>query len=33
LSALFGDQAALILQRVGGRNNLILSVPQTVTRI
>jgi two-component system sensor histidine kinase AlgZ len=32
LSALFGDQAALILQRVGGRNNLILSVPQIVTR-
>jgi two-component system, LytTR family, sensor histidine kinase AlgZ len=29
LSALFGDRAALILQRVGGRNNLILSVPQT----
>jgi hypothetical protein len=27
LSALFGDRAALILQRVGGRNNLILSVP------
>ncbi len=33
LSALFGDRAALILQRVGGRNNLILSVPQTVARI
>jgi two-component system, LytTR family, sensor histidine kinase AlgZ len=33
LSALFGDRAALILQRVGGRNNLTLSVPQTVTRI
>jgi len=33
LSALFGDRAALILQRVGGRNNLILSVPQIVTRI
>jgi len=30
LSALFGDRAALILQRVGGRNNLILSVPQLV---
>jgi two-component system sensor histidine kinase AlgZ len=30
LSTLFGDQAALLLQRVGGRNNLILSVPQTV---
>jgi two-component system, LytTR family, sensor histidine kinase AlgZ len=28
LSTLFGDQAALLLQRVGGRNNLILSVPQ-----
>lgn len=28
LSALFGDRAALILQRVGGRNNLILSIPQ-----
>lgn len=28
LSALFGDQAALLLQRAGGRNNLILSVPQ-----
>jgi two-component system, LytTR family, sensor histidine kinase AlgZ len=27
LSALFGDRAALLLQRVGGRNNLILSVP------
>jgi two-component system sensor histidine kinase AlgZ len=27
LSTLFGDQAALLLQRVGGRNNLILSVP------
>jgi two-component system sensor histidine kinase AlgZ len=27
LSALFGDRAALKLQRVGGRNNLILSVP------
>jgi two-component system, LytTR family, sensor histidine kinase AlgZ len=27
LSALFGDRAALILQRVGGRNSLILSVP------
>jgi two-component system, LytTR family, sensor histidine kinase AlgZ len=33
LSALFGDRAALILQRVGGRNNLILSVPQTVTPV
>jgi LytS/YehU family sensor histidine kinase len=33
LATLFGDRAALILQRVGGRNNLILSVPQTVTRI
>jgi signal transduction histidine kinase len=30
LSTLFGDRAALLLQRVGGRNNLILSVPQTV---
>jgi two-component system sensor histidine kinase AlgZ len=30
LSALFGDRAALILQRVGGRNNLTLSVPQAV---
>jgi hypothetical protein len=30
LSALFGDRAALILQRVGGRNNLILSIPQAV---
>jgi hypothetical protein len=28
LSALFGDRAALILQRAGGRNNLILSIPQ-----
>jgi two-component system, LytTR family, sensor histidine kinase AlgZ len=28
LSTLFGDRAALILQRVGGRNNLTLSVPQ-----
>src|SRR5271170_1630213 len=27
LSTLFGDQAALLLQRVGGRNSLILSVP------
>jgi two-component system, LytTR family, sensor histidine kinase AlgZ len=27
LSALFGDRAALKLRRVGGRNNLILSVP------
>lgn len=31
LSTLFGDQAALLLQRVGGRNKLILSVPQTFT--
>jgi two-component system sensor histidine kinase AlgZ len=30
LSALFGDRAALILQRVGGRNNLILAIPQAV---
>jgi two-component system sensor histidine kinase AlgZ len=30
LSTLFGDQAALLLQRSGGRNNLILSVPQIV---
>jgi sensor histidine kinase YesM len=30
LSTLFGDRAALLLQRVGGRNNLILSVPQAV---
>jgi two-component system, LytTR family, sensor histidine kinase AlgZ len=30
LATLFGDQAALLLERVGGRNNLILSVPQTV---
>ena len=30
LSTLFGDRAALLLQRVGGRNNLILSVPQPV---
>jgi two-component system sensor histidine kinase AlgZ len=30
LSTLFGDRAALLLQRVGGRNNLILSVPQRV---
>jgi len=28
LSTLFGDRAALLLQRVGGRNNLILSLPQ-----
>jgi two-component system sensor histidine kinase AlgZ len=28
LSTLFGDRAALLLQRVGGRNNLILSVSQ-----
>jgi two-component system sensor histidine kinase AlgZ len=28
LSTLFGDQAELLLRRVGGRNNLILSVPQ-----
>jgi two-component system, LytTR family, sensor histidine kinase AlgZ len=33
LSALFGDRAALVLQRVGGRNNLVLSVPQTVTPV
>jgi len=32
LSALFGDRAVLILQRVGGRNNLTLSVPQTAAR-
>jgi sensor histidine kinase YesM len=31
LSTLFGDRAALLLQRVGGRNNLILSVPEIVT--
>jgi two-component system, LytTR family, sensor histidine kinase AlgZ len=30
LSALFGDQAALVLRREGGRNHLTLSVPQTV---
>lgn len=30
LATLFGDQAALLLQRVGGRNKLILSVPQIV---
>jgi two-component system, LytTR family, sensor histidine kinase AlgZ len=30
LFTLFGDEAALLLQRTGGRNNLILSVPQTV---
>jgi len=30
LAALFGDQAALVLQREGGRNRLILSVPQAV---
>jgi sensor histidine kinase YesM len=30
LSTLFGDRAALLLQRVGGRNSLILSVPQVV---
>jgi len=30
LSALFGDRAALILRRVGGRNNLTLSIPQAV---
>jgi two-component system, LytTR family, sensor histidine kinase AlgZ len=30
LSTLFGDRAALILRRVGGRNNLTLSVPQVV---
>ncbi len=28
LLAVFGGQAALVLQRVGGRNNLILSLPQ-----
>jgi sensor histidine kinase YesM len=31
LSTLFGDRAALLLQRVGGRNNLILSVPEIAT--
>jgi LytS/YehU family sensor histidine kinase len=31
LSTLFGDRAALLLQRVGDRNNLTLSVPQLVT--
>jgi two-component system, LytTR family, sensor histidine kinase AlgZ len=31
LSTLFGGQAALLLQRVGERNNLILSVPQIAT--
>jgi signal transduction histidine kinase len=31
LSTLFGDRAALLLRRVGERNNLILSVPQIVT--
>jgi two-component system, LytTR family, sensor histidine kinase AlgZ len=30
LSTLFGDRAALLLQRAGGRNNLILSVPLIV---
>jgi two-component system sensor histidine kinase AlgZ len=30
LSTLFGDRAALVMQRVGGRNNLILSLPQVV---
>ena len=30
LIALFGDQAALALQREEGRNHLMLSVPQTV---
>jgi two-component system sensor histidine kinase AlgZ len=30
LSTLFGDRAALLLERVGGRNNLILSLPQVV---
>jgi signal transduction histidine kinase len=29
LATLFGDRAALLLQRAGGRNNLILSLPQT----
>jgi sensor histidine kinase YesM len=33
LSTLFGDRAALLLQRVGGRNNLILSVPEIVTPV
>ena len=33
LSTLFGDRAALLLQRVGGRNNLILSVPQIVAPV
>ncbi len=28
LSTLFGDRAALLLRRAGGRNNLILSLPQ-----
>jgi hypothetical protein len=27
---LFGDRAALALERMDGRNHLILSVPQTV---
>ena len=30
LSTLFGDRAALLLQRAGGRNNLILSLPQAM---
>jgi hypothetical protein len=30
LSTLFGDRAGLLLERVGGRNNLILSLPQPV---
>jgi len=30
LSTLFGDRAALLLQRSGGRNNLIMSLPQIV---
>jgi hypothetical protein len=33
LSTLFGNRAALLLQRVGGRNHLILSVPQIVTPV
>jgi hypothetical protein len=31
LSTLFGDRAGLLLQRVGGRNRLTLSVPQIVS--
>jgi two-component system, LytTR family, sensor histidine kinase AlgZ len=30
LTTLFGDRAALLLERAGGRNSLILSVPQTL---